>query len=75
MPRPKSFLPKLLIDEAGSSHNCQHNKTHRIVKGAKRLKVIEGRSPEHFCVTCAIDSIRADLEKLQDLMKNLQATL
>lgn len=75
MPRPKSFLPQLVIDEAGSSHNCQHNKAHRIVKGAKRLKVIEGRSREHYCVNCAMDSIRADLGKLEDLMKNLEAAL
>ena len=72
MPRAKSFLPRLLIDQAGASHDCQHNPGHRIVKGTSRLKVIEGRSVEHFCIECAIEAIKADILKLKMLLSDLE---
>lgn len=73
MARRKSFLPRLEIDVAGASHNCQHDKTHRIHKGDRRLKVTEGRDVEHFCISCALDSLSKDVETLQALTLNLKS--
>jgi transposase len=72
MARRKSFLPRLTIDNALKSHNCQHNKAHRIQQGDKRLKVAVERSFEHFCVTCALESISGDIEVLKRLADELQ---
>jgi hypothetical protein len=72
MARRKSFLPRLTIDNALKSHNCQHNKAHRIQQGDKRLKVAVERSVEHFCVTCALESIAGDIEELQRLADELR---
>jgi hypothetical protein len=73
MARAKSFLPVLLIDEAGASHNCQHNRAHRIVKGARRLKVKEGRNVEHFCISCGIEAVKLDISKLQILAAEMKS--
>ncbi len=73
MPRPKSFLPQFEIDWAERAHNCQHNNQHRLQKGDKRLKIKEGRSREHFCVACALDAIRRDIARLQELERQLSA--
>ena len=72
MARRKSFIPRLTIDNALKSHNCQHNKSHRIQQGDKRLKVPVDRSFEHFCVACALESIAGDIEELQRLVEELR---
>jgi hypothetical protein len=59
MPNPKSLLRSISIDVAGNSHNCQHNGSHRIQKGEFRLKTKrDGASPEHFCLSCALESVK-----------------
>jgi hypothetical protein len=73
MPRPKSLLPNVIVDEAKISHNCQHNARHRINKGDKRLKVKETRAPDHYCVPCALEIIRRDIEKLKSLAQELES--
>jgi hypothetical protein len=71
MPRPKSVLLRLEVDTAQRSHPCQHNPAHRLQKGDKRLKVTKNRSPEHFCIACAIPIIDKDVEKLRSLADQL----
>ncbi len=44
MPRIRSLLTGIEVDEARRSHNCQGNAKHRIGQGAKRLKVRNGRN-------------------------------
>lgn len=39
MPRPKSILQRIEVDETQKAHNCQHNENHRLERGSKRLKV------------------------------------
>ena len=73
MARPKSFLKSIEIDTAGSSHNCQNNKSHRIHKGDVRLKLKRtGLSPEHFCRECGLQFIQNDIQKLQSIIMQLE---
>ena len=72
MARRKSFLSRLSIDNALKSHNCQHNQAHRIQQGDKRLKVAVGRTVEHFCTMCALESITGDIEELQRLVEEIR---
>jgi hypothetical protein len=72
MPRPKSIVQRVEVDQAKRAHNCQHNSSHRIVCGDRRLKVHDGRSCEYFCVACAIDIIVRDIEKLRLLQTQLR---
>ncbi len=72
MPRPKSILQRVVIDEARVAHNCQHNATHRLQRGDKRLKVWDGRSAENYCVSCALGIITRDIAKLQELAEQLR---
>jgi hypothetical protein len=69
----KSFLSNLRVENAVNSHNCRHNKKHRVQAGTPRLRVKEGRSPIHYCPLCALESIRADIQTLQRLERELSA--
>ena len=71
MPRPKSFLLSMQVDEAKIAHNCQSNSKHRLNRGDKRLKVSNGRGDDHYCVECAVDFINRDIAKLQSVLKEL----
>lgn len=72
MPRPKSILQRVEVDEAQKAHNCQHNSKHRLERGDKRLKVWKDRSPDHYCASCALAIIERDIAKLQSLAQQLQ---
>lgn len=72
MPRPKSIIQRAEVDKAQRAHNCQHNSAHRIQRGDTRLKVWDGRSPEHYCVVCALKIIERDTAKLQKLAEQLR---
>jgi len=73
MPRPKSILQRMEVDEAQRAHNCQHNSAHRIERGERRLKLRKpGRSPEHYCTICALAIIERDINKLQKLAEQLR---
>ncbi len=72
MPRPKSILQRVEIDEVQRAHNCQHNAAHRLERGDKRLKVWDGRSTDKYCVPCALDIITRDIAKLQELAERLR---
>ena len=74
MGRPKSFVASITIDEAQRAHNCQHNASHRILKGERRLKLKVERSAEHFCCSCALKFLKADMEKLDALVVQLSAS-
>ena len=72
MPRPKSILQRVEVDEAKKAHSCQHNRSHRLNCGDKRLKVWDERSAEHYCVDCALEIIARDIAKLQELERQLR---
>lgn len=74
MPRPKSILQRVEVDEAQKAHNCQHNKSHRVERGHKRMKVWKDRSAEHYCAACGLNIIQRDMAELQDLVHKLQGT-
>lgn len=75
MPAPKSLLSrKLRVDQALHAHNCQHVASHRIEKGNRRLKVPKGRSFEHFCVACALETLRMDIGRLERLISALDGS-
>lgn len=68
----RSLLIGARIDQAGASHNCQRDESHRIVKGQRRLKVRKGRSWEHYCLDCAKAIVSRDTIKLQDLVRAIE---
>jgi hypothetical protein len=72
MPRPKSILQRVEVDEVRRAHDCQHNKCHRLQRGEKRLKLWNQRSYEHYCAACALDIIARDIARLQDLAEQLR---
>ncbi len=72
MPRPKSIIQRVEIDEVKRAHNCQHNAAHRLKRGDKRLKVWNGRSADNYCVSCALRIITRDIAKLQELAEQLR---
>jgi hypothetical protein len=72
MPRPKSIIQRVEIDEVQRAHNCQHNAAHRLNRGDKRLKIWGGRSVDNYCVSCALNIITRDIAKLQDLAERLR---
>ena len=72
MPRPKSILQRVEVDEVQKAHNCQHNEKHRLERGHKRLKVWKDRLPDHYCVECALAIIGRDISKLQELADQLR---
>lgn len=65
----KSLVIRLDIDRALNSHNCQANAKHRIHKGDRRLKVRNGRSWDHYCVSCAAVMLGLSIEKLTLLQR------
>jgi hypothetical protein len=75
MAQAKGLHRKLAIDEAGKAHKCQHNRTHSIKKGDKRLKVTEGRSSDHYCLNCAAKFLTLSIESLQNLLSEVNAEL
>jgi hypothetical protein len=69
--KPKSFLKRIEVDVAQRAHDCQHNPSHRLERGDKRLKLTVERTTEHFCVACALKFIALDQEKLQQIVREL----
>lgn len=68
MPRIKSLLIRVEVDEAQRAHRCQATASHRLERGDRRLKVRNGRSWDHYCAACAavmIERAIADLQALQ----------
>jgi hypothetical protein len=72
MPRIKSLLIRVEIDETINAHNCQANSRHRLVRGDRRLKVRNRRSWDHYCVSCAATMIEHDLAELQELQRHFR---
>jgi hypothetical protein len=75
MGRVRSLLDSVQFDQAGSSHNCQASKAHRIHMGERRLKVKVGRSYEHYCLDCARKILAADAATLRALVAQLDERL
>ena len=73
MPRIKSILIRVEIDQAKKAHNCQANAAHRIEGGHPRLNIRSGRSWDRYCIFCAKTIIQRDIAKLQELQRNVQA--
>ncbi|AEP00088.1 hypothetical protein Bcoa_0870 [Heyndrickxia coagulans 36D1] len=71
MPRSKTFIKSIKVDEAQRAHCCQHIPSHRILRGEKRLKLKVGRTYEHFCPVCALKIIEADIQRLQNIKEQL----
>lgn len=71
MARVKSLITQTRVDRAKRSHGCQANSNHRIEMGDARLKVKNGRSWDHYCISCAKIILERDMEKLAGL-KNLE---
>lgn len=68
----KSLVQRSEVDHTVNAHNCQASKKHRLTRGDKRLKVWNERSPDHYCLDCALGIIEADIAKLQSLARQLR---
>jgi len=73
MPRIKSILIRVEIDQAKKAHNCQANATHRIERHHPRLNIRNGRNWDRYCLLCAKTIIERDIAKLQELQRSIQA--
>lgn len=73
MAKPKSLVLSMSVDHALKRHLCQHNNKHVIAKGDRRLKVVVGRSREHYCNECAKKFIDQAIERLGQLSAELAA--
>jgi len=69
----KSLVLRVLIDQALKAHNCQASKRHRIERGDRRLKVRNGRSWDHYCMSCAAVILSRDIEKLTTLQRDFSS--
>lgn len=74
MPRPKSFLPQLIVDQAQRSHTCRQNDSHTIARGQVRLTVKDGREVLRYCPDCAIRFLEADLEEIRGVVLQLRSS-
>ncbi len=72
MPRRRSLLTRIEVDEVKKAHNCQGNQRHRLERGNRRLKVRNARGWDHYCVNCAQRIVDQDIAALQDLARKLQ---
>lgn len=75
MPRIKSLITHIEIDEALRSHYCQASKKHRISQGDKRLKVKNQRGWDHYCLECAKRILLTDINKLTEYYKGVLSEL
>lgn len=64
----KSLITRVEVDRALRAHNCQANHRHRLERGHARLKVRNGRSWDHYCVTCAKEILARDVARLTQLL-------
>lgn len=71
MPRPKTLIKPIAVDDAQRAHSCQHVPSHRVLQGEKRLKLKVNRTYEHFCTICALQIIEADIQKLQRIKEQM----
>jgi hypothetical protein len=71
VPRVKSILIRVEVDQAKKSHNCQANARHRIQMGDTRLCVRNGRSWDRYCLDCARNIVERDIAALQSLQRKL----
>lgn len=72
MPRPKSFLKTISVDQAIRSHKCKHNASHIVSNGEKRLKLKVARTHEHYCMDCAKEIIMRDIAKLNSIYSSFE---
>ena len=59
------------VDVAEKAHDCKGNKRHRIERGDKRLKVRNGWDWNRYCLDCARNMVRRDIEALEALAEEL----
>lgn len=71
MPRLKSVVIQIDVDEVQRAHNCQGNARHRLSKGDLRLKVRNKRSWDHYCATCGVAIVDSSVEKLRAVRTRL----
>ena len=71
----KSLIKRCEVDAARKAHNCQANNRHRLERGHLRLKIWKERSPDHYCMVCAVQIIERDFELLRTLTRQLKGEL
>jgi hypothetical protein len=73
MARLKSLIARTEIDIVQRSHSCQRNANHKLKMGERRMKVHENRSPDNYCITCSIEIVKNDIQKLNTLLIELES--
>jgi hypothetical protein len=75
MARPKSLLASMEITVAGRAHDCRFNEDHRIQKGCNRLTIKVDGDPHHYCLACARSFLLRDMERLKDILSQVNRLL
>lgn len=75
MPAPRSVLLNMEITEAQREHGCRFNKSHRIVKGDRRLTIKVDGEPQNYCLPCAALFMEKSSERLSTLRAEVSALL
>jgi len=73
MPYGKSLILNVAITTAGNSHNCRFNKSHRIMKGMKRLTVRVDGDNHNYCLGCGTRFLETDIGRLQTVLAEVKA--
>lgn len=72
MGRPRSLIASMSITQAGKSHNCRHNKNHRINMNDSRLTIADDGDSHHYCLGCATLFLSNDIGRLQALLAQVE---
>ena len=69
----KSLIVSMEITTVGRAHDCRYNKRHRLEKGDRRLTVRSDGDEHHYCLECAKVFLRKDVERLRQLLAEVEA--
>jgi len=72
MPRPESILVPMEFTMTSHSHQCGHNRGHRIETGMARLTIREDNKEHHLCLQCAQSFLAQGAEQLRTLLAGAQ---
>ena len=72
MPRVKSILIRVEIDQAKKANWFRRQRDHRIEGDHTSLNVRSGRNWDRYCVSCAKTIIEHGIAELQELQRAFQ---
>lgn len=74
VPRIRSLLTTAKVEIVKSSHDCQGNSNHRLLKGEKRLAVKNERGWDNYCLACGKLILEGDATRIAEILKTIDQT-